>query len=281
MIQFFQNIGQTLISLINILLKSDFSIFTYSIGNKETPCLILANGPSLNYTLAEIENKTFNGNIFCVNQFSSSEVFGKIKPEYYVLLDPAFADINHIAANSAIENLIAKTNWEMFLLLPASFKKNVNFLKRISHNEKIKIKYFNYTIIRGIEIIKFWFFKKNLGMPQSQNVLMAATYCALIQGFKRIYIAGADHSWHEGYNLNENGELNYIDSHFYGEKKFDLEYFVNKNESFLAQQFNSLHKVFKGYEIINKFALSLNANIFNVSKKSYIDVFEKIKYKDI
>jgi hypothetical protein len=281
MIQFFQNIVQTLISLINIILKSDFSIFALSISKKETPCLILANGPSLNYTLTEIENKTFKGNIYCVNQFSSSEVFGIIKPQYYVLLDPAFADKNHYAANKAIENLISKTNWEMSLLLPSSFKKHDNFLKRISLNENIKIKYFNYSIFRGFEIIKFWFFKKNLGMPQSQNVLLAATYCALIQGYKRIYIAGADHSWHEGYKLNKNGELNYIDSHFYGEKKFDLDYFVNKNESFLAQQFNSLHKVFKGYEIINKFALSLNASIINVSEKSYIDVFEKLKYKDI
>ena len=124
MIQFFQNIVQTFISLINIILKSDFSIFAFSIGKNETPCLILANGPSLNYTLAEIENKTFEGNIFCVNQFSSSEVFGIIKPQYYVLLDPAFADKNHNAANRAIENLISKTNWEMSLLLPSSFKKN-------------------------------------------------------------------------------------------------------------------------------------------------------------
>jgi hypothetical protein len=281
MLVFFQNIAQTILSVIAVLVKSDFGIFNTKSQSQSEPCLILANGPSLKFTLFKIEKLGFKGQVMCVNQFSSSDYFEKIKPPFYVLLDPAFTDIEHEAANRAIDNLIKKTEWPLQLLMPASFKKNNSFQERITKNKNLKAIYFNYTIAKGFDFITFWLYRKNLAMPQSQNVLMAAIFSSILIGFKKVYISGADHSWHEGYNLSESGELSYIDTHFYGEKQFELGYFVKKNESFLAQQFISLHKVFKGYEIINKFAKVLGAKIFNVSEKSYIDVFEKIKFEDI
>ena len=52
---------------------------------------------------------------------------------------------------------------------------------------------------------------------------------------------------------------------------------VSENESYMAKQFLSLHKAFKGYEVLARYAKFRGVKVLNASKRSYIDVFEKIK----
>ncbi len=59
-------------------------------NNKE--CYILGNGPSLVKEFAKAEQVLANNVTFVVNNFAKSEYYTKIKPAFYVLLDPVFFD---------------------------------------------------------------------------------------------------------------------------------------------------------------------------------------------
>ena len=70
--------------------------------------------------------------------------------------------------------------------------------------------------------------------------------------------------------------------HFY-EKPRDVAYipvYADKNRiktHSMADQFLSLHKAFRGYEVLREYADYLRVRLLNASSKSYIDALERIK----
>lgn len=286
-IDFLLNIGnwyrdatQTVISLGKMIVLSK-GRYSYSAPPSST-CILLGNGPSLSSTFLEEKEVLASFPLIAVNLFSCVPQFGELKPAFYVLLDGAFADENHVNGKKGLDALIANTTWPLQLHVPQSFKKSTYFKTQVQQNAFIRVVFFNYTIFEGFTALKWFFFNKGLAMPQCQNVLQAALFQAIQMGFTTIWLTGADHTWHEDIVLDDSNQLKIQDQHFYESKKDITSYFIKENQktSYLSRAFLSLHKVFRGYEIISQYADHKGIEVINASKRSYIDVFEKRKLND-
>ncbi len=266
----------SIISLIKVLFLSDFSLKTAKASKPR--CGILGNGPSLKTTLERDAEFLSQLELFAVNLFSTTEQYTQLKPKNYLLLDWSFMNPDHWHGRTGLRGIVENTSWDLNLFVPTKMLKSEYFRNELAQNTHIKPIPFNYTIVTGFTGLTHWLFRRGLGMPQSQNVLVATLFYALNMGFKEIYLFGADHSWHEMIKLDENNNMVVSDTHFYGQKDYDI---AVRETSYMSQQLFSLHKAFYGYEVLAKYARGLGIKVYNASVKSYLDVFEKVKVIDL
>ena len=119
-------------------------------------------------------------------------------------------------------------------------------------------------------------------MPQSQNVLVASIFLAMNIEFKKIIIAGADHTWHQNLHLDEQNILYIKDIHFYNnEEKINYRPFnkgLHINETFKIHEIFALWaKAFYGYIALEDYAKYKSCKIYNASEVTFIDAFERLK----
>jgi hypothetical protein len=139
----------------------------------------LGNGPSLKKTLEENFDFLLSSELFCVNSFVVSDYFLKLKPQNYILFDPVFfteEGIKRENIKTVYESLIARTDWTIYLYVPMHAKKFTFFLDFIKQNTNIRAVYFNYIVLEGFTWFKNWAFRNNLGMMQSQTVIVSALF---------------------------------------------------------------------------------------------------------
>lgn len=270
---FFSKTGQTLASIAKIILLSKFGKISKSgIGED---IVILGNGPSLNTTISESADFLALHKKLAVNFACNAPVFFDLRPEYYVLADPHF----FISDAENVKNLwcnLAKVDWKMTIFIP--FKKKSNRIIELSHNKNITIEKYNLTPIEGFKGFCHKIFNSGLGMPRPRNVLIPSIMLAIAAGFKKIYIAGADHSWMKTISVNDNNEVVSIQPHFYKEneqekKRVNTEYMHYP----LHQIVYSFYVAFKSYFEIKAYADSIGTEIYNITPDSFIDAFPRKK----
>ncbi len=251
-------------------------------------CAILGNGPSLKQTLVENFNFFKNKKKMCVNNFAHSEYFNKIKPDYYILIDPACWSKK---MSKRVKKIYLKTTkimekevtWKMVLFLPLDAKPSNPFKEVPLKNKNIKIHYFSLIEPKGIKSIKFLLLKYNLVAPPASNVLVAGIFLSLNMGFKKTYIVGADHSWHENFCIGDDNILYLRDVHFYDKNKPSLvPFYKDAEESHkktfrIDEIFAVLSRTFGGYLELEEYSKYLGLKIYNASKVSYIDAFKRYK----
>ena len=270
---FFSKTGQTLASIAKIILLSKFGKISKSgIGED---IVILGNGPSLNTTISESAEFLALHKKLAVNFACNAPVFFDLRPEYYVLADPHFFASDAENVISLWSNL-AKVDWQMTLFIP--FKKNSSRLSELASNKNIRIERYNLTPIEGFKGFCNKVFRSGLGMPRPRNVLIPSIMLAIAAGFKRIYIAGADHSWMKTISVNDNNEVVSIQPHFYKEneqekKRVNTEYMHYP----LHQIVYSFYVAFKSYFEIKAYADSIGTEIWNITPGSFIDAFPRKK----
>lgn len=167
----------------------------------------------------------------------------------------------------------------MDLFVPATSAKNTFITSLPQLNKNIQLHFYNYVVFEGYEKIKFSFFKRNLAMPQCQNILAANIFIATNMQFKEIYILGADHSWHEQISVDEHNDVITQDKHFYNQQGKTINMksrAFNSEEYGIHSFFNSLSKAFYSYKILARYARFRNVRVLNASEKSYIDAFDRI-----
>lgn len=270
---FLSKTGQTLASIAKIILLSKFGKISKSgIGED---IVILGNGPSLNTTISESAEFLALHKKLAVNFACNAPVFFDLRPEYYVLADPHFFASDAENVISLWSNL-AKVDWQMTLFIP--FKKNSSRLSELASNKNIRIERYNLTPIEGFKGFCHKVFRSGLGMPRPRNVLIPSIMLAIAAGFKRIYIAGADHSWMKTISVNDNNEVVSIQPHFYKEneqekKRVNTEYMHYP----LHQIVYSFYVAFKSYFEIKAYADSIGTEIWNITTGSFIDAFPRKK----
>jgi hypothetical protein len=281
---FFKNLFSSFLSVLKVILLSKFSLKLPKATLKKAA--ILGNGPSLKTTLANDLDFIKTTDIYAVNLFSSSAAFTQIKPQNYVILDPAFFLFN-LENNSrediknAIVCLIKDTSWTMKIFVPYRAKKSYLVTQISQNNQNIQFCYFNYTIVEGFAWFRHRIFNLNLGMAQCQNILACALFLAIRRKYDEIYLFGADHSWHEEIRVNETNDIEVKQVHFYDnaaqvkhQKILDVNTNVHSN---IQTIFLSLYKAFYGYHILKQYADYQLVKVYNASTKSYIDAFERVK----
>ena len=124
-------------------------------------------------------------------------------------------------------------------------------------------------------------------MPLPQNILIAAIAGAIRLGYKKIYVVGADHSWHEDFILNNDNILGINDRHFYDNdntaavifKPLIADYETAKLTS-VSAQFYAQFLIFQSHELLQDYARSVGVEVLNMSEKSYIDAYVKSNLKE-
>lgn len=280
--------------VINITNNVVYTLFHQKLSDykgKLPECVVIGNGPSLKETLEKKSSFLNNKEVMCVNDFAQSKYFNQIRPAYYLLIDPSYwsKKMSNNILNICSTTLLCiqnKVKWPMVIFLPLEAKNSSLFRNLPTSNSYIRIHYFSLVEARGPRVIKNFILRHNFGAPPAQNVLVAGIFLCLNMGYKRIYIVGADHSWHENLYVDDNNRLYFKDVHFYDKRKAkvipiykDAEE-SNKRIFKMNEMFASLSRAFSGYEELEVFSKYLRAKIYNASEKSYIDSFDRYKIKN-
>ncbi|GAB3491595.1 hypothetical protein GCM10027341_04800 [Spirosoma knui] len=282
--QFLSELFASLLSLVKVALRSRHA--THLPARQLPTCSVLGNGPSLNESLEQHFEFIKTTEIVCVNNFAHAPIFVELKPQHYVISDPNYflytektTDRDDIRRTLSV--FLEQVNWPMTLYVP-HFAKGSYLLRQIAQgNSVIQVIYFNYTVVSGFQSLMHWLYARGLGMPRAQTVIIAALTLMINRRFNTIYLFGADTSWHEQIRLDEKNQLLIKQIHFYDKPK-DVRHEpvysdAQRQRTFsMASQFLSLHKVFRGYEVLRNYADHMGVTILNASAKSYIDAFERI-----
>ncbi|MBC7411119.1 MAG: hypothetical protein H7331_01525 [Bacteroidia bacterium] len=278
---FFSQLINTLFSLGKIVLKSKRGVDLPKATNDT--CIVLGNGPSLKTTLEKHSTILLKTDLLCVNNFATANEYELLKPSYYLMLDPNYWYDNPTdLVKQTYDSLQTKTVWKLQLILPFEAKNAKALNSLISNNKNIEVRFINYVVFKGFNVLGNFLYTKNIAMPQSQNVLVACLFAGINIGFKKLYLTGADHTWHENLHVNENNDLCLKDIHFY-ENKEQVKYRMFYKDSTQTLTFKmheilaTLSKSFYGYINVNNYAKYRNVSIYNASEISFIDAFERKK----
>ena len=204
-----------------------------------------------------------------VNFAANAPEFAWLKPEFYILADPHFAN----TADSEVARLIHSINsidHHMTLLLPHGFDSCVFTSPNLS------IRHFPATGIEGARFLRDFAINRRLGMPRPRNVLVCAIMCAIWLGFRKIYITGADHTWTRTLSVNEQNTVVSIQPHFYCESGDEQERVAAVYRDVRMHQIlESFSIAFKAYHDIADYARRHGIEIYNSTPGSFIDAFDR------
>lgn len=244
--------------------------------------VVLGNGPSLNESFNDADTYEFikSKNIMVVNFFTEHPAFFDLKPSYICYMDPLFWEPN-IAIESkrnrmlAIKQVLTKVDWDITVFMPL-YAKQWNWVIDIPDiNPHVKLIYVNTFCNYKNKKNLFKAYRENICMPEVQNVLIGALYIALQLKYKKIYLFGAENSWHLDMMVDDDNKVVFVnDPHCY-DKGNDRQ--VSPHT--IRALFEIFALVHKQYEILESYSKFLNAKIYNMSLRSYIDAFERFKLK--
>lgn len=231
--------------------------------------IVLGNGPSLRQTIDDHLDTLKSTPCLAVNFAALADDFTAIKPRYYVLADPHF-----FSSNERVQQLIARlkqVDWEMTLFVPATAKNVPDF-----SGSRVTVERFNAVGIDAWPWLETALLRRRLAMPRPRNVLIPSIMIALWLGYKRVLVAGADHSWMQSIWVNERNEVVSVQPHFYKEpegeqKRVDSEYRGYR----LHEIVHSFYVAFRAYHQIARFAQAIGSQVINVTPGSYIDAFPR------
>ena len=271
----------SVLSALKIVLVSKRAPELSNLKNQDVSrCVVLGSGPSLKETMT-LHGRASNTSYLAVNTFVFSDYFERMKPEYYVILDPGMWMADSELPIKVLDMLKTKTQWRMHLLVPHSARKST-FIQELLKHPHIQVQFVNYVVCKGFKSVMHYFFRRNLAMPQSQNVLVAALFLATNIGYKDIELWGADHDWHKTLFVDEKNVVCVKQVHFY-ENEQEVKYVpfykgLHSNETFRMDEiFFAWAKVFYGYHVVRDYAKSCGTIIHNATPGSFVDAFERRK----
>lgn len=242
--------------------------------------IILANGTSLNDTVAEnrqfIENKT----LMAVNFSVLSPMFRELKPELYLIADPLFWIVPE-KRDSLFVALAKNTDWDLHLFIPVRASGNKEWQKIVSTNPQIHIHLYNTTPVEGFNALSNFLYRKGLGVPRPHNVLIPSIAIGLRLPFRKIYLAGADHSWLPEISVTEDNQVLMHQKHFYDNtsSKADTVKQEDLNPARLHTILYHMHVAFKAYFTLLDYARTLGKEIINITPGSFIDAFPRLRVR--
>jgi hypothetical protein len=285
--RFLESVYQALISLIRVFFRFRFrsDLNRISVSNREL--VILANGPSLRADLDKHPGFFQDKQLMCVNQFALSEDYERLKPQFYILLDKGFFIEHTIPRVAEVREqvkqaILRKTTWPMTFCCPAEARNSLFHRDLAVSGIPVEFVFFNSAVVDGIRLVRHWLYRRQMGMPPPQNVLIGALMAGLACGFNRIIILGADHSWHQGLEIGTDGKLVSTEHHFYDKQpwKVVVEHPETLQRATIHDYFFILYRTFRSYHLIQEFARSKDVRIINASSVTFIDAFERKSIAD-
>ena len=235
--------------------------------------IILANGPSLNQTIAEHADRLAATPSLAVNFMANAPQFQQLKPRYYVLADPHFfVGLEHDNVKSLWAN-IAAVNWPLTLFVPRT---RLKIARKLLANSQVRVATYNFVGIEGFAWLERLAFSRGWATPRPRNVLILALMAAISAGYTRIYITGADHSWMETIRVTDDNRVVSIQPHFYTDSKAEQLRSATEYRGYrLHQIIDSFRIAFESYHHLQRYATAAGITILNATPNSYIDAFPR------
>lgn len=249
--------------------------------------MIIGNGPSLSDSVSKYLENIKSKDCIVVNQFASTSLYDVLKPNIYLLADPAYFYVpDHLTGLvwNTIHDIHDKTVWPLRLIVPLSARSTptIDFL---CDNKNIQIDYYNNRNQDVGKMDKFEAWDRNYIAPPAQTVLNTALYLALFWRYENVFLIGADSSFFEDLRIDQDSnDICSVDSHFYKKKNEETNDEQSKKEKYLIRKDITLHelifrygKMFEGYYELARYAEYKGIKVYNASEYSWINVFERKK----
>ena len=276
--KWFGMLWQSLLSVVKIVLQS--KLVTRLPGHFSNPdeLLILANGPSLKRTVEESADFVRGKTLLAVNFCVTSPMFEQLKPELYLIADPLFWIVPE-KREQLFRMMAEKTTWDMNFLVPARALKNKEWQPLLAGNPHIRLYIYNTTPIEGFQGFCNWIFSRGWGVPRPHNVLIPSIAMGIRLPFKKIYLAGADHSWLPEITVTDDNVVLMHQKHFYDQNKSKAATVTQENlhSARLYTILYHMYVAFKSYFVLEDYARSRGKEVINVTPGSYIDAFKRMK----
>ncbi|MFP3043043.1 hypothetical protein LQZ19_14605 [Treponema primitia] len=268
-----------------VLVKEGLKNYVAEIGpNSMHPSRELAvfgNGPSVKGIVNEENNFNFQDmDVFATNDFCFDNIFTEIQPKYYILSDPVY-----FLPESPLKDEVDKTfnilnetvGWPMFLYVQLSTQKACQ--DKI-YNINIKVIPFHSFEYNGYQGFRNWFLKHGLCSESYGTVVLNAELIGINIGYKIVYLFGVEHTFFDNLYIDENNRLCSVIRHFFDDKPV-LRPIVNyhnlgRETRYTMSEFLERNaKLFHGHEILREYADYCSVNIYNCTKNSLIDAYER------
>lgn len=239
--------------------------------------VIMGNGPSLRKTIDEDLDWLLAHDLMAVNFAANTPEFFKLRPAYYVLADGHFFSGNRTDANvKKLWEELGKVSWKMTLWVSA---KTQHLAKAfILNNPNITVKTFNLTPLEGVKTLTHRLMDAGLGMPRPRNVMIPAIMAAIREGYKKIYLCGADHTWTRTLSVDDENFVVSVQPHFYQDNEKEHERVRSTYAGLhLHDVLGSMTIAFRSYWQLNEYARSRGIEIINATPGSMIDAFPRLR----
>lgn len=247
--------------------------------------IIVGNGPSLNKTMELYDDILRKVPCMMVNFAANTELYERIKPSIYLLVDPAWYNPTEklqTIVESCIDAIICKTVWPMTIVMPNRARES-HAVQRFKENANLRILFYEdgWQLPNGISKYEAW--DKNLICPPAQTVLNTAVWLSVYWGYKETYLVGADTSFIQDIYVGQKDNVLYtIDSHFYKNEdvynnSIEPERNGRKFGMDMEQLLESVYVMFKSYRELREYAEWKGVKIYNASEYSMIDCLERKK----
>lgn len=276
---FFRDTFMFLYFLLQVILQKSFK--NYVKNTQRGIVAILANGPSLKEETPKLTtNQEFkNVDYIVVNFFAFEDSFFQIRPKHYCIADPIFFQDSYRRENvkKVFDIFQNKINWEINFYMPANRVKDFYNYSKIT-NKKISIVKMHIGDYFGYEKFRNFFYRKGIAMPRPQNITNLAIYLAINSGYNELRLYGMDHTFFNSLHVNEQNQLCLKEIHFYKDDESPAKPILNNATGkvfTVGNYLNTISKMFKSHELLQKYSEHMDVKIINYTKKSMIDSYQR------
>ncbi|MEG2587496.1 MAG: hypothetical protein RSA05_05205 [Cetobacterium sp.] len=252
----------------------------YRLKKQEGNIHILGNGPS---SLKTFYNRYKKGDkVIVCNFFLKNEHFFKIKPKYYIIIDPYFYEYKNNQKLDEFYNKLNKIDWDINLILLGHLEKEMKSRLPIT-NSKIKILRLKYAPLEIMNKYVYKLYKFNLATPKFQNVIVSSIYISLNLGFKNLFLHGVESNSVNNFKIDKDNNILLQEEHSYGKSIINLtdengdmpKYLGLFRKGEFYKRLKCEVDMFYNYYLLEKYSKHLKSQIINYTPFSYIDAFEK------
>ena len=267
-------IGASAASLLKVALMSK------AVGSRVKPqpgksIVIMGNGPSLRATIDNDGEWLCSHDLMAVNFAANTPDFFNLRPNNYILADGHFFSGNDTDSNvRRLWQELRKVSWDMTLWVPVKF---LHLAKGFTTGvSRIQLKTFNLTPVEGNRSLVHMLYDAGLGMPRPRNVLVPAIMVAIREGYSKIFLCGADHTWTRTLSVDDENFVVSVQPHFYEDNKKEHE---RERAAYaglhLHDVLGSMTTAFRSYWHIRDYADRRGVEIINATPGSMIDAFPR------